>query len=70
MSEETKLSSLGEEVHRRLKNNSLDTELTKRMEILDSVYESEGSHKKPGQLAEDRTKIMKKKTWYEGKEMD
>ena len=40
------------------------------MEILDSVYESEGSHKKPGQLAEDRTKIMKKKTWYEGKEMD
>ena len=35
-----------------------------------SLYESEGSQKKPGQLAEDRTKIMKKKTWYKGNEVD
>jgi hypothetical protein len=37
LSEETKLSSLGEEVHKRLRNISLDANHTKRMEIIERV---------------------------------
>ena len=37
LSEETKLSSLGEEVHRRLRNTSLDANHTKRMKIIERV---------------------------------
>jgi hypothetical protein len=37
LSEETKLSSLSEEVHRRLRNTSLDASQSKRMEIIERV---------------------------------